>query len=58
MTLRIQANFNKEAADALMYLLTRWHDGQSDKRNSTMSRALIETARREAAQELAERKAG
>lgn len=36
-----------DAQKALAFLLKKWHGGQSDKRNATIQRALVETAKRE-----------
>ena len=54
MTLPVRVNLRKEAEDALMYLLGRLYEGQTNKRGATMQRALIEIAQQEAAQELLE----
>ena len=46
-----------ETYAALLYLVQRWHQGDRSKRNQIIQRLIIESAKREAQTELAERNA-
>lgn len=44
---QISIYLKADAQKALAYLVEKWHGGQADKRNATIQRALVETAKRE-----------